>query len=533
MDTLHIRHLTRRYHLQTQQRDWVPLLDQTLEFAFGYHLETALSCAAGTEEEICVRQLRVPLRFLSGRSQEDIARNWSALIDDAIRRAIAGGGDNLVRFPSRWHALLDFALEVSRGRLQRTWAWNQTGWADLSATAGLPEARRQLWEAMLREHARLVPVLIFLARRGHLCDLLQGFSADARITLLHYALLGAGAGPEWLAADADTAAQGAPGAAPVPDLALTAIGGALLADPQRARSLGVPERYWLLLALLEEEPGLFLRRAPDIAWRLRVARAALAPVAAPAPGRAAGAAMENRGAARRQAVAAEPPQRDRPSAPDPGVAVAEGVAPSADPKPVGRLPEPADRVPDASPMVTTAPAAAFTADFAAWVYDSRWGGLFYLLPLLEQQPGALASLAGAVPLAGRSLAWSLHHLLRLCAARADDPLPADDPALRILCNEDLDQPPPEYAVPDVAAQALLELEAMQLLERVYAHLPARTATAGWSWLCRRRAQLRLDGAWLEVVFALADADTDIRRAGLDLDPGYVPWLAKVVKLRYE
>jgi len=32
---------------------------------------------------------------------------------------------------------------------------------------------------------------------------------------------------------------------------------------------------------------------------------------------------------------------------------------------------------------------------------------------------------------------------------------------------------------------------------------------------------------------LNDVDTQIRRAGLDLDPGFVPWLGKVVKIRYE
>lgn len=52
-------------------------------------------------------------------------------------------------------------------------------------------------------------------------------------------------------------------------------------------------------------------------------------------------------------------------------------------------------------------------------------------------------------------------------------------------------------------------------------------------LCCRYAKLLIDDGWLELVFDLDRVDTEIRRAGLDLDPGFVPWLGKVVKIRYE
>ena len=41
-----------------------------------------------------------------------------------------------------------------------------------------------------------------------------------------------------------------------------------------------------------------------------------------------------------------------------------------------------------------------------------------------------------------------------------------------------------------------------------------------------------DPAWLEVRFALDDADVRVRRAGLDLDPGWLPWLGCVVRFVY-
>jgi hypothetical protein len=39
--------------------------------------------------------------------------------------------------------------------------------------------------------------------------------------------------------------------------------------------------------------------------------------------------------------------------------------------------------------------------------------------------------------------------------------------------------------------------------------------------------------WIELRFSLDEVSTEIRRAGLDLDPGYVPWLGVVMRFIYE
>jgi hypothetical protein len=39
--------------------------------------------------------------------------------------------------------------------------------------------------------------------------------------------------------------------------------------------------------------------------------------------------------------------------------------------------------------------------------------------------------------------------------------------------------------------------------------------------------------WLEIHFSLDDVATDLRRAGLDLDPGFLPWLGVVVRFVYD
>jgi len=43
----------------------------------------------------------------------------------------------------------------------------------------------------------------------------------------------------------------------------------------------------------------------------------------------------------------------------------------------------------------------------------------------------------------------------------------------------------------------------------------------------------VEPGWIELVLPLDSVDTSVRRLGLDLDPGWLPWLGRVVKIRYE
>jgi len=53
------------------------------------------------------------------------------------------------------------------------------------------------------------------------------------------------------------------------------------------------------------------------------------------------------------------------------------------------------------------------------------------------------------------------------------------------------------------------------------------------FVCHRSAEIVADPGWIDVRFSLDEVATEIRRAGLDLDPGYVPWLGVVVRFIYE
>ena len=60
----------------------------------------------------------------------------------------------------------------------------------------------------------------------------------------------------------------------------------------------------------------------------------------------------------------------------------------------------------------------------------------------------------------------------------------------------------------------------------------RAAGIGLASLVRRPARLTLTSTHVDLVFDLDRSDLRVRRAGLDLDPGWVPWFGRVVSFHY-
>ena len=61
----------------------------------------------------------------------------------------------------------------------------------------------------------------------------------------------------------------------------------------------------------------------------------------------------------------------------------------------------------------------------------------------------------------------------------------------------------------------------------------RHAGIGLADLVRRPAGLAATPTHVDLHFDLAQADLRLRRAGLDLDPGWLPWFGRVVSFHYE
>jgi hypothetical protein len=60
----------------------------------------------------------------------------------------------------------------------------------------------------------------------------------------------------------------------------------------------------------------------------------------------------------------------------------------------------------------------------------------------------------------------------------------------------------------------------------------RGAGLGLADLVRRPARLTLSATHADLDFDLRAADVRVRRAGLDVDPGWVPWFGRVIGYRY-
>ena len=141
---------------------------------------------------------------------------------------------------------------------------------------------------------------------------------------------------------------------------------------------------------------------------------------------------------------------------------------------------------------------------------TAWGGVLYLvhavttLDLPVDDPDVLA--------------WAL---AEATGAPDDDPVVAVTAGLREPRPRRLTEPEAEQA--SAHADALRAWAVARLEEEDDADL---------TWVWRRHAVLDVRPGWTEAEFRLADVDVRIRRAGLDLDPGFVWWLGSVVRFRH-
>lgn len=520
---IHIGRLRARYRLGDGAEQAKPRLDSALQRALGGALESAVAALGLLEtEEICVHGLQAPARLSLDATEEAIAVAWSQALALALGEALASGR-GVVRFRSLRHALLDLVVSAARGDLSRSWAWAQLELWDgsIAGTAHLGEA---LATALCALPEAAPAAVAEAARRGALPALAARLSARDWTTVSRASLraFGAEASPEESLAPvgAGTAAPVA-GEEPIPSSRGAAARLASARDcAQRVAAhseiikalpgleLGAAAREALVvLALLEAEPTAAAprERARAVLGALLSSRGARPAMGARRPGEESRPARTVRVGA---LAAGDPPRhevdRDSPplafgdQRPPPDRAESMSQGAPIDPRPAGR---------------------------------TRAGGLLYLLPLVAELglPESLAAEEG--PLAARSLRFALHAL-----GLALLPIEPRDPAALAFCGLGPDDAPPGEGAekPTDAERAALERCAADLSERLRIRLgrerePARAVLFE---TCRRDAEVLADPGWLEIRFALEDANPRVRRAGLDLDPGWLPWLGRVVRFTY-
>lgn len=514
-DTLHHALQVRRFeaHHHVADDDGRRLALAAQQQLLDGELEAALTRLSGEDEIVLVKRLQARVRLSALHADRDNARRWSDALAASLSHALLHAGpQDLLRFGSRAQALHAFVADVLQARSARDWAWQRLSLLPLNIGRSNSPAQRH--DALLRLLADApeegVPLLRGLLHSALWPRLIEALD-DAELRGLTQSALTRMAGPQVpgfgaeehleakteraAASAADTTADGVAGAQRPPWFAATL---------QAART--PPRTRWALrLGCLLAWPSLARRGPAAVDAQLR-AWAAAAHEKTDGP--------SARPALNAQAAHDAHSGHTQPRA-APAAATVQGVA------------EPSSSVQDESAAATRTATG-----------HTEHGGLLLLAPLLPAS-GALALLDDPSVWPAGTLPQALHQLaLRLWTVAPDDP------ATLAFCGLAPTATAPEPLAlssdQDIALQSARKCLLQHLTDRLATSLddgsprsPEALAALALALVVPRRARIQFDPGWIDVHFLLRDVSTALRRAALDLDPGFLPWLGLVLRYRYE
>jgi hypothetical protein len=510
-----------RYHLRPSQVAQRNRLDSILGTLFEDSPDLLVGANLPRDEEVCIRSLTVVVPIRLDVSDTAVTKQWGEAIAAAVNKELSrlperDSSPALVRYRSRGHALLDLVRSISSGNRERAWAWRQMGLVGRSESG---RASELVVEALAGESQRIVPVLAEVARLDGLAN------TSALLT-----------GSDWW-----TLAMAALAATRVTSLPLELLSiSASQQGREHAVSLSQKSRIWAARPERLSET-FFLGRGPvalSILVVLETEPALL--ILDPARGFDAVAALAER-------LAMEDVSHHRD---DPGAGTAEAERSETERRESIEKSKAAPRVNAESDIAAKTPLEqSESVDSAGMdatsIEDSgkaadapmtpspltQWGGLLFLLHLVDAL-GVPAAVMTGTAFRERSLPWVLHRLsLSLIPTVPDDPA-----ALAFAGHAPGSEPPiSEPTDPDAAELQALGMIRARLIKELREILERRLDEEQvlLDEVTRREARIEAGPGWLVVHLSLTTTSTDIRRAGLDLDPGYLPWLGVVLKFSYE
>ena len=496
MTSIAIQQFKARYHAR---QDDVARLRRITDATLANALERAVDRAGiGADAYLCVRDLHTTVRLSLDETDATLAESFGAALADAISNAAAGASPSILYYSSRAQALADVASRAMAGQFGRQWAWKQLGLWSTDAQVSQAAAAELVLRAIAGEPRLAAAVIEWLANKHPLAltALVARATPRAWVRAAREALRAAGAPIDALEED-DAPTDGHEVAAS-PPIAGTARARAILARSATAQLAGgcardrhpAVVRALATFAILGSEPSAL--QAP-----VEHARSLIA------------AALQT---LRIDADHAPPPRpRDETEA-DSRSGNVESNLPAAQ-----RI---AKRGADADE-----PLPDVRADVA-----TGHGGLLYLLNVATRI-GLAAAMRDDVRLTARGLRWSLH-ALGMALAGVD----ATDPAALAFAGLMPDAPPPSSLDdPATSEEAAAIADCRQsIVSALRASLDREddTGDALLTFICQRPARIAAEPGWIEVRMSLDDVSPDIRRAGVDIDPDWIPWLGVVVRFVY-
>jgi hypothetical protein len=527
-------------------------------------LDEALDGASLASGDWCVRRVDIELRIDDRHTDAWVEGRWAEALVSTLKQHIAAYPNDAVYYRRPVDGLADLLAGLAVGRTEREWAWRQLGLLGAGDPGGAAPRAAACAAARHRPELALAALVEAAGRVGVVAlHRMLGGDGWAELAAVVAGALGVPGLPPARAAYAETAVDRAAGRVadrimPRSRLAAWFRRARLRAD---ARAAGA----WAVLVAAEAEP-MALRgdQAGAVvsalsgglltpAWRGEVnplaSRPSRAPDAAPshdappdaelAVERAESAHEVLTGAlpkATRSADPMRPADRDRPRdewqadaapAPSAGRRLEPGARHPVVGDHGGDLDEQRDGFDLRGPRALDVPAADDDDRLL-----TSWAGLLFLLAAAPDAGIPDALLADAA-LRDHPLHWTLHHLgQRLIPARPSDPV-------LFAFSGTAPAAPPPWPEPDPLAVAALDRHALRWARAVARRLgePGEGSDADplglVSRIAARAAALSMWPGWVEVHLSLDHVDVAVRRAGLDVDPGWIPWLGIVVMFRYE
>lgn len=437
----------------------------------------ALAASAALQDGwVFIRHLPLQMRLRADAVDAEVGEAWRQSLAAALQHAVAdAGGHAVVRYPHRHDALADLLYRSALGETVRQWAWQRMALLP-RAGLGAAQALQHGTMALLREPQAVWPVLV---------RLLAGETACASLTALLHG---------WSAATWRQVLLASPRTRPyVRDSAAATT--ATAAEQAAAACLDIPDAASGWLSWARSRPQAVAARAEAVPALLAALTWPQWPVSQPqAASRVIG--LHER---------IQPPRGSTPSWP-PHAAVGSTAPPAVRPE---QPTPPRHRAADAAPL----PPLPLPVPGATGL-PTRHGGLLFWLGQLPRLGIVAAEHDPPPALLLRALAHALG-------------APDDDPALAAFCGGNV---PPGEIPAGFAASAAAHAQG---LEQWLADAAPDLAPPRLDAVCRRAGQLHFRPGWIELRLPLSGVDTAVRRLGLDLDPGWLPWLGCVVSIHYD
>jgi hypothetical protein len=470
MDVIHAKLMTANYRMPARALPEKPRLDGLLR-DMGEWLGEAMEREGFSDNDwICVRSVNSRVRIALAANDEDIAAKWAMSIAASIRMAVESGSSNVLRYRSRSHALRDLVERVLERDFSRSWAWRQLGFT--RSYRENSDAKGLLVEALQSEPALMVRMLVHFASKGSLPVLF------GKLPLQEWESLAAAA---WKTAGGLTLPK--------------RTGDPVINDEVKRRADLILRKSVIVRALRQLQANL-----PDeLRWLISIFGV-----------------LEYDPSAVRRAVSHESRNVSLVAA------VAQQIGEQIQRSPATSLLE-------QSPEPRRSAKQDFFYDEALTTYESRFGGLLLILQLCCQLD-IFTRLVEAFR--KRTLHWALQQVaLRLVPANEDDPsVLAFSGCLPNDVSPSREEPLPNDLEEEELARCITVLT--DELEHRLVELKLKGDRL-LHFLCHRWCRVEADPGWIQIHFSLSDVSTDIRRAALDLDPGFIPALGVTVVFHYE